>query len=160
MLVQNEFGSVYGRGGEGAEGFTAEITEAIEREFEERLQEAIREVDADSIAISAHKIHGPKGSGALVTKEALPLKPLVFGGGQQGGRRPGTENVAGIVGLGLAARMADELLGGTRSSTARCRAVIGRRRSDPRRGSSCRARRRSRCRRRSSPSSPACRQVR
>jgi cysteine desulfurase len=127
MLVQNEFGSVYPvreaaklvRARSPHAAFHVDAVQGFGK-----VETSIREMDADSIAISAHKIHGPKGTGALVTKEALPLRPLVFGGGQQGGRRPGTENVAGIVGFGLAARMADELLGGTRSSTARCRAVI------------------------------------
>ncbi|MEX1998698.1 MAG: cysteine desulfurase family protein [Gemmatimonadales bacterium] len=56
--------------------------------------------------ISAHKIHGPKGSGALIAPDPARLHPLVHGGGQQGGLRPGTENVPGIVGLGIAAELA------------------------------------------------------
>lgn len=60
----------------------------------------------DSVAISAHKIHGPKGVGALWLKKGARLKPLVFGGGQERGLRPGTEGVPGIVALGLACELA------------------------------------------------------
>jgi len=60
----------------------------------------------DSLAISAHKIHGPKGVGALWLKKGARLRPLVFGGGQERGLRPGTEGVPGIVALGLACELA------------------------------------------------------
>lgn len=58
------------------------------------------------LSISAHKIGGPKGSGALILRDPHLVAPLVHGGGQQEGVRPGTENVAGIVGLGRAAELA------------------------------------------------------
>jgi cysteine desulfurase len=61
---------------------------------------------ADMISVSGHKIHGPKGSGALYVRKGVNLPALIEGGGQEGGRRSGTENVAGIAGLGLAAEMA------------------------------------------------------
>ncbi len=61
---------------------------------------------ADLLTLSAHKLGGPQGVGALVASPALALRPLVSGGGQEQGRRAGTENVAGIVGFGLAARHA------------------------------------------------------
>ncbi len=61
---------------------------------------------ADLISVSAHKIHGPKGVGALYVRNRTKLAPIVFGGGQQNGIRPGTENVAGIAGFGLAAERA------------------------------------------------------
>ena len=60
----------------------------------------------DSLALSAHKIGGPTGVGALVLDEAGELEPLIVGGGQEHGRRAGTENVAGIVGFGIAAELA------------------------------------------------------
>ena len=65
-----------------------------------------RALGADLITLSAHKIGGPQGVGALVASPDLPLAPLIVGGGQERGRRAGTENVAGIVGFGVAARLA------------------------------------------------------
>jgi cysteine desulfurase len=61
---------------------------------------------ADLLTISAHKIGGPKGSGALLVRDPGLLEPLIRGGSQQGGLRPGTENAAGIAGLGRAAELA------------------------------------------------------
>lgn len=58
--------------------------------------------DAQLKSISAHKIHGPKGVGALVVEEGFNLPPLILGGGQEGGQRSGTENLPGIVGFGAA----------------------------------------------------------
>lgn len=60
----------------------------------------------DLLSVSAHKLHGPKGCGALYIREGLELPPLLVGGGQEGGRRSGTENVGGIVGFGVAAALA------------------------------------------------------
>ena len=56
----------------------------------------------DLISLSGHKIQGPKGVGALFARQGLNLPPLILGGGQEDGQRSGTENVPGIVGLGLA----------------------------------------------------------
>lgn len=58
------------------------------------------------MTISGHKIGAPKGIGALLVRDHRAVEPLVHGGGQQGGIRPGTENVAGAVGLGEAVRLA------------------------------------------------------
>jgi cysteine desulfurase len=63
----------------------------------------VRELDVDLLSLSAHKFHGPKGVGALFVREGLRFDPLFQGGGQEQGRRSGTENVAGIVGMGAAA---------------------------------------------------------
>lgn len=60
----------------------------------------------DALALSAHKLGGPKGVGAIITVPGYALSPLVHGGGQERGRRGGTENVAGITGFGAAARAA------------------------------------------------------
>ena len=59
----------------------------------------------DMLTLSGHKIHGPKGTGALYIGEHVKIKPIVFGGEQQRNIRSGTENVPGIAGLGLAAKM-------------------------------------------------------
>lgn len=64
----------------------------------------------DLLSVSGHKIHGPKGVGFLYVGERVKLHPIVFGGGQQGGVRSGTENVPGIAGLGLACQKVYEKL--------------------------------------------------
>ena len=63
-----------------------------------------KKLKVDMCSISGHKIHGPKGIGALYIDERVKIKPIVFGGEQQKNIRSGTENVAGIAGLSLAAR--------------------------------------------------------
>ncbi len=60
----------------------------------------------DLLALSAHKIGGPKGIGALIVRGTVELEPLIYGGGQEGGLRSGTESVANIVGFAEAARIA------------------------------------------------------
>jgi cysteine desulfurase len=109
MWVQNEIGTV-------------QPVDAIARAVKARAPRCHVHVDAvqalgkiavdvgdaafDSLAISAHKIHGPKGGGALWLKKGARVRPLVFGGGQERGLRPGTEGVPGIVALGLACELA------------------------------------------------------
>jgi cysteine desulfurase len=58
---------------------------------------------ADYMTLSAHKLGGPQGAGALIVRDGAPLAPLIAGGGQEMGRRGGTENVAGLAGFGAAA---------------------------------------------------------
>eukprot|EP00095_Tigriopus_kingsejongensis_P002073 snap_masked-scaffold2810_size12225-processed-gene-0.8 protein:Tk02073 transcript:snap_masked-scaffold2810_size12225-processed-gene-0.8-mRNA-1 annotation:"cysteine desulfurase" len=65
----------------------------------------VREVPVDFLSISGHKFHAPKGIGALYLREGVRFEPLIRGGGQEDGRRSGTENVAYIVGLGKAASL-------------------------------------------------------
>ncbi|MCR4617862.1 MAG: cysteine desulfurase [Lachnospiraceae bacterium] len=59
----------------------------------------------DLLSVSSHKIHGPKGMGMLYVGDGVRLKPITFGGGQQGGLRNGTENVPGIAGMACAAKI-------------------------------------------------------
>jgi cysteine desulfurase len=65
---------------------------------------------ADLLSVSGHKIHGPKGTGALYVSKDARIHPQMLGGGQEVGMRSGTENVPGIAGFGLAAEMAAETL--------------------------------------------------
>jgi len=65
----------------------------------------IKKMNIDLLSISAHKIYGPKGVGALFKKEGVTLEPLIHGGGHEQGFRSGTENVVGTVGLGKAAEL-------------------------------------------------------
>ena len=66
----------------------------------------VREIGADFLSLSAHKLHAPKGIGCLYVKRRVRYQPYVFGGGQEQGRRGGTENTAHIVGFGRAAELA------------------------------------------------------
>ena len=66
----------------------------------------VKAQNIDLLSLSAHKLYGPKGVGALYVKKGIPLKPFIFGGGQERGRRAGTENIAGIVALGQAIELA------------------------------------------------------
>ncbi len=70
----------------------------------------VNRLGVDLLSISAHKLHGPKGVGALYVRKGTRLKPLFYGGHHERDRRPGTENVAGIVGLGKAAELAAKRL--------------------------------------------------
>lgn len=65
----------------------------------------VRDLDIDFLTISAHKMYGPKGVAALYVKKGVPFCPLIRGGHQEKGRRAGTENTLGIVGLGKAIQM-------------------------------------------------------
>lgn len=66
----------------------------------------VKSLGVDMLSLSAHKFHGPKGVGALYIRSGLRFEPMLLGGGQEGGRRSGTENTAGIVGMGMAAALA------------------------------------------------------
>ena len=76
-----------------------------------RIKLDIAALGADMLSLSAHKIGGPKGVGALVLGNGGTVEPLIKGGGQERRRRAGTENVAGIVGFGVAAELAAADLG-------------------------------------------------
>lgn len=111
MAVQNEIGTV-------------QPIEAIARAVHDKNARTVLHVDAvqavgyvpqgplsaaDTVAISGHKVHGPKGTGALLYRPSLVLRPLWSGGGQEGGVRTGTQNVPGIAGLAAAVRDAVRL---------------------------------------------------
>jgi cysteine desulfurase len=66
----------------------------------------LHDAGVSAMTISGHKVGGPKGAAALVRDRELPLQPLIYGGGQENGLRAGTENVAAIVGFGLACERA------------------------------------------------------
>src|SRR5256884_1023607 len=72
------------------------------------LEVDVRKIPVDLLSINAHKFYGPKGVGALYVRRGTRLATMQTGGGQEKGRRTGTENVAGIVGLGVALRLAAE----------------------------------------------------
>ena len=66
----------------------------------------VKEMGCDLLTVSAHKLHGPQGTGALFVRKGTLLQPLFYGGRHERSRRAGTENLAGIVGLGKAAEIA------------------------------------------------------
>src|SRR6185312_3982890 len=78
-----------------------------------KLSLDVKSLGCDLLSISGHKMYAPQGTGALFVRRNVRLKPMFFGGLHERGRRPGTENVAGIVGLGRAAELAREWLAGT-----------------------------------------------
>ena len=71
---------------------------------------SVREIGCDLLSISAHKMHGPQGVGALYARKGTKLRPMLYGGSHERSRRAGTENVPGIVGLGKAAEIAKQAL--------------------------------------------------
>jgi cysteine desulfurase len=76
----------------------------------------VAELGCDLLSLSGHKMHAPQGTGVLFARRSVKLNPMFFGGMHERGRRPGTENVAGIVGMGCAAELARRWL--TKTSEA------------------------------------------
>jgi cysteine desulfurase len=68
----------------------------------------LEDLNVDMASISSHKLNGPQGVGVLLVRKTLDIEPIIFGSSQEGGKRPGTLNVAGCVGLGEACRLAVE----------------------------------------------------
>ena len=83
----------------------------------------VNQLGADLLSLSAHKIYGPKGMGALYVRKGITLAPLMAGGAQEREKRPGTENVAAAVGFGVAATLAAQEL---ELTTSHCLRLIHR----------------------------------
>jgi cysteine desulfurase len=83
-------------------------TDAVQAAGREPLY--VGEAPVSTLALSGHKLYGPQGVGALYMREGVSIQPISYGGGQERGLRSGTQNVAGIVGFGAAARLAREEL--------------------------------------------------
>lgn len=104
MMANNEVGAIQPiqQVAEVAREYNARVhTDAIQAVG--KLNVDMKTLGVDYLTLSSHKIGGPQGIGAVVLAPTAPLKPLIVGGGQELGRRSGTENVAGIAGFGVAA---------------------------------------------------------
>ncbi|WP_434424071.1 cysteine desulfurase family protein [Nannocystis pusilla] len=84
----------------------------------------VRELGVDLLSVAGHKLYAPKGVGALYVKHGTPLSPVLLGAGHERGLRPGTENVAGIVGLGAACLAANRELEVNAARMRRLRDVL------------------------------------
>jgi cysteine desulfurase NifS len=107
MLANNEFGTIQPIRELAAIARQHKIlfhTDAVQAMGKIALD--VQELDVDLLSVSAHKMYGPKGVGALYIRKGIRIAPQVQGGGQESGIRSGTENVAGIIGLGKASELA------------------------------------------------------
>lgn len=86
-----------------------------------KIPTTVESLGVDFLSLSAHKFHGPKGVGALYVRKGQRLQPFIRGGGQERGRRAGTTNVPGVVGLGKAAELAQQRMAG---EDARARKLV------------------------------------
>jgi len=111
MHANNELGTVQPLGEVGQIAAEAEVhfhTDAVQSVG--KIPVDVKSLGVDLLALSGHKIYAPKGVGALYVRNGTRLQQLLYGGHHQRGARPGTENVAGIVGLGAAAEIARKSL--------------------------------------------------
>ena len=111
MFVNNEIGSVQKiqEAGEIIKAYNSDIyfhVDAVQGYGKFVIRPKSMKIDL--LSVSGHKIHGPKGIGFLYIKKGTKINPICYGGGQQKGMRSGTENVPGIAGLALAAKMCYE----------------------------------------------------
>ena len=94
-------------------------TDAVQAAGKEFID--VDELGVDYLSISGHKLHAPKGVGALFARRGIPFAPLLYGGHQERMRRGGTENVPSVIGLGEACRIAKACLADERKELARLR---------------------------------------
>jgi len=122
MLANNEYGGIFPLAAIARSARTVGAlchTDAVQAAG--RVPVDVRALDVDLLSLSAHKMHGPKGVGALFIRRGAALEPRTPGGGQERRMRAGTENTAGIVGFGAAARLARERLSSDPPTIARLR---------------------------------------
>ena len=108
MLVNNETGAVNPIGGYSAEIKRRGLPTLLHTDAVQGLCKiplTVSSLGVDLLTISAHKLHGPKGAGALFIRSGVKIKPLLLGGGQEKGMRSGTEALPAIAGFGTAARL-------------------------------------------------------
>ncbi len=116
MMANNEIGTIQAIDTITAIASTGKIpvhTDAVQAIG--KLPVDVQSLGVDFLSIAGHKFYGPKGIGALYRRQGQSLKPLIMGGGQEQNLRAGTENVAGIAGLGLAAELAQKDLSSIRA---------------------------------------------
>ena len=112
MFANNEIGTLQPIGEIGAICREAGVifhTDAVQAVGHVKID--VKELNIDMLSLSAHKFYGPKGVGALYVRKGIPLFSLIEGGAQERGRRAGTENISGIVGMAKALTLAAEKMG-------------------------------------------------
>jgi cysteine desulfurase len=113
MRAQNETGAIMPVGEVAAAARQAGIiVHSDAAQAVGKIEVYVDDLGVDLLSIAGHKLYAPKGVGALYVRSGTPIEPIVFGGGQEHGLRPGTENVASIVGLGAAAALAQSRVAG------------------------------------------------
>ena len=111
MLAQNETGAILPVGDIAAHSHRAgAVVHTDAAQAIGKIDVDVTDLDVDLLSIAGHKCYAPKGVGALYQRPGTPLKPLLLGAGQEHRLRPGTENVASIVGLGVACDLAGTYL--------------------------------------------------